>query len=326
MSTRRSKSKSEEPSVHASAQLSAEASKERSAESSTSSTRRSSAQVEDVGQSPPSAKRTRLAKKEAEIAAQTDSQLLGTEHSYPTVPSIEDFSLRPSGRGRKRRGRTEFEDTEKDLVNGEQSQDVEPLLKRTRAQTRAVDSEVDGVDSEQPQGSEPPAKKRRAPAVRTGPRKLKGRGRGRKKLGSELANFDDDPAMMALRGRQVDLKAAFEAIAIPHAAALDELARRDIERLCKDKDAHTQVPEHEEVLEELQDALAQRQEAIRIEYEYKKANAIKMYENERESVQIRHRVSDCLIVTFEMLTRSRTTLDICGTSVSVAPCTIIWPQ
>jgi len=214
------------------------------------------------------------------------------EHSFPTVPSIEDFATPPIGRSRKRKAQQESEEVEQELVNGEQSQEVDQPLKRTRAQKRAVESEVDGVDSEQPQESGPPVKKRRAPPIRTGPRKGKGRGRGRKKMpGSELPNFDDEPFMIALKERQAALKVAFAQIAIPHVVALEELARRDLEKLRKNKDAHKEVPEYEMVLEELQEILAQRQEVIRKEYENKKAYAIAMLEKEKEVINNRHRVS-----------------------------------
>ncbi len=292
MTTRRSKSTSKDVSVHASTQTSVEASNNVSAESSASSTRRPSLQEDHVVESPRPAKRTRLAKKEAQVVTQPESQMVVNEHSFPTVPSIEDFATPPIGRSRKRKAQQESEEVEQELVNGEQSQEVDQPLKRTRAQKRAVESEVDGVDSEQPQESGPPVKKRRAPPIRTGPRKGKGRGRGRKKMpGSELPNFDDEPFMIALKERQAALKVAFAQIAIPHVVALEELARRDLEKLRKNKDAHKEVPEYEMVLEELQEILAQRQEVIRKEYENKKAYAIAMLEKEKEVINNRHRVS-----------------------------------
>jgi DNA repair exonuclease SbcCD ATPase subunit len=197
------------------------------------------------------------------------------------------------------------------LIGADESNDAkqlpedEPRLKRTRVQVLVVESEVDGVDSEQAmEESEVPVKKRRAPPFRTGARRGrgKGRGRGRGRVVSELPNLKDEPEIVRLRERQAELRKAFKAIVVPHATVLEEISRRDLEKLKKSSKAHKEVPEYEEVIAELQARLAQRKEEIFKEYEARLNYEDAMLEKRKEWAETCHKVSGIFDFLFDNLT------------------------
>lgn len=136
---------------------------------------------------------------------------------------------------------------------------------------------------------------------------VRGRGRGRGgfrgggRLGRRGADDESDfeldrspsptPAIIKLQDRQKELKQAFKRLAGAQRLALNVLGTLTQQRLIKDKNAHRRVPEYEEVQQDLQERLHQRQEILRHRYELQVEQENRLFEAQKEVLENRLRVS-----------------------------------
>lgn len=128
------------------------------------------------------------------------------------------------------------------------------------------------------------------------------RGRG-SRGGRQLTHSDDvefrrspSPSAEAqkLRDRQRELDKAFRKVAAAQRLALAELATQAEKRVTRDKNAHTEVIEYEEVNALLEEQLRQKQARLRAEYKLKVEQEMRLFEGEREVIHQRFRVSSTL--------------------------------
>lgn len=136
---------------------------------------------------------------------------------------------------------------------------------------------------------------------------VRGRGRGRggfrgggrpgRRGADEESDFELDrspsptPAILKLQDRQKELKQAFKRLAGAQRLALNVLGTLTQQRLIRDKNAHRRVPEYEEVQQDLQERLHQRQEILRHRYELQVEQENRLFEAGKEVLENRLRVS-----------------------------------
>ncbi|KAI2860010.1 hypothetical protein CBS147343_81 [Aspergillus niger] len=92
-----------------------------------------------------------------------------------------------------------------------------------------------------------------------------------------------------LRDRQRELDKAFKKVAAAQRLALAVLATQSEKRLARDKNAHKNVPEFEEVNLQLKERLNGRKEVLRREYELKVAQEHRLFEANKQAIEERYR-------------------------------------
>ncbi|GES66944.1 hypothetical protein ATEIFO6365_0004006400 [Aspergillus terreus] len=98
-------------------------------------------------------------------------------------------------------------------------------------------------------------------------------------------------ATQRLRDRQRELDKTFKRVAAAQRLALAVLATQSQKKLARDKNAHKNVPEWEEVNYLLKARLQERQEVFRREYEYKVAQENRLFAAYQEVIEERFRAS-----------------------------------
>lgn len=132
-------------------------------------------------------------------------------------------------------------------------------------------------------------------------RASRGRGSrgGRQLIHSDEVEFRRSPSPSAeaqkLRDRQRELDKAFRKVAAAQRLALAELATQAEKRLTRDKNAHTEVVEYDEVNALLGEMLRQKQATLRREYELKVEQEMRLFAAESEIIHRRFRVSPTLL-------------------------------
>ncbi|GLA15002.1 hypothetical protein AnigIFM62618_001488 [Aspergillus niger] len=96
-------------------------------------------------------------------------------------------------------------------------------------------------------------------------------------------------ATQKLRDRQRELDKAFKKVAAAQRLALAVLATQSEKRLARDKNAHKNVPEFEEVNLQLKERLNGRKEVLRREYELKVAQEHRLFEANKQAIEERYR-------------------------------------
>ncbi|GKZ18683.1 hypothetical protein AbraIFM66951_007703 [Aspergillus brasiliensis] len=96
-------------------------------------------------------------------------------------------------------------------------------------------------------------------------------------------------ATQKLRDRQRELDKAFKKVAAAQRLALAVLATQSEKRLARDKNAHKNVPEFEEVNMQLKERLNGRKEVLRREYELKVAQEHRLFEANKQVIEERFR-------------------------------------
>ncbi|GCB24717.1 hypothetical protein AAWM_07602 [Aspergillus awamori] len=96
-------------------------------------------------------------------------------------------------------------------------------------------------------------------------------------------------ATQKLRDRQRELDKAFKKVAAAQRLALAVLATQSEKRLARDKNAHKNVPEFEEVNLQLKERLNGRKEVLRREYELKVAQEHRLFEANKQVIEERYR-------------------------------------
>ncbi|GFN20455.1 hypothetical protein AtubIFM56815_011194 [Aspergillus tubingensis] len=96
-------------------------------------------------------------------------------------------------------------------------------------------------------------------------------------------------ATQKLRDRQRELDKAFKKVAAAQRLALAVLATQSEKRLARDKNAHKNVPEFEEVNMQLKERLNGRKEVLRREYELKVAQEHRLFEANKQAIEERYR-------------------------------------
>jgi hypothetical protein len=107
------------------------------------------------------------------------------------------------------------------------------------------------------------------------------------------------PAMYKVQERQRELKQSFKRLAGAQRLALNVLGSLSQQRLVRDKTAHRKAPEHEDVQNELRDALARRQGILRQEYKHRVAQANRLFEAQKELLKQQFRVSGFITLNFK---------------------------
>ncbi|KAF2097045.1 hypothetical protein NA57DRAFT_77298 [Rhizodiscina lignyota] len=85
--------------------------------------------------------------------------------------------------------------------------------------------------------------------------------------------------------RQLDLKVAYRQVAKMQKQALDELAKRSLNELKNDPEAHKKSKHYQTVKKGLDDALARRLQQLNSEYEHRKANVERSRAGETEVIE-----------------------------------------
>ncbi|KAF7596279.1 hypothetical protein BBP40_002423 [Aspergillus hancockii] len=98
-------------------------------------------------------------------------------------------------------------------------------------------------------------------------------------------------ATQKLRDRQRELDKAFRKVAAAQRLALAVLASQSQKKLSRDKNAHKNVPEYEEISLLLKARLEERQEVFRREYELKVEQENRLFAANKDSIEERYRVS-----------------------------------
>jgi len=96
---------------------------------------------------------------------------------------------------------------------------------------------------------------------------------------------------LKLRERQKELDKVFKKVAAAQRLALSVLATQSHKRLARDKNAHLQVKEHEEVQRDLKKRLEQRKAILRRSYELKVEEAEILFAANKERLERQFRVS-----------------------------------
>lgn len=122
-----------------------------------------------------------------------------------------------------------------------------------------------------------------------------GRGRAGRQLDrSSDVEPDRSPSPSAatqrLRDRQRELDKAFKKVAAAQRLALAVLATQSERRIARDKNAHKDVPEFEEVNQQLQERLRQKKDVLRREFELKVEQENRLFQAYREVVEERFQV------------------------------------
>ena len=131
-----------------------------------------------------------------------------------------------------------------------------------------------------------------------------GRGRGTRaraiRTGRQLINSDNvdfrrslspSAEVQKLRDRQRELDKAFRRVAAAQRLALAELATQSEKRITRDKSAHIDVEEYEQVSALLKEKLRQRQTALRKEYDLRVEQEMRLLAAEKERINQKFRVS-----------------------------------
>ncbi|RAH40883.1 uncharacterized protein BO95DRAFT_282394 [Aspergillus brunneoviolaceus CBS 621.78] len=123
-----------------------------------------------------------------------------------------------------------------------------------------------------------------------------GRGRAGRQLDrSSDVEPDRSPSPSAatqrLRDRQRELDKAFKKVAAAQRLALAVLATQSERRIARDKNAHKDVPEFEEVNQQLQERLRQKKDVLRREFELKVEQENRLFQAYREVVEERFQTS-----------------------------------
>lgn len=153
----------------------------------------------------------------------------------------------------------------------------------------------------------------------------RGRGRGRGRggrgggRGSKQAEEESDyeefeerspspsPATQKLRERQRELDKAFKKVAAAQRLALAVLAAQSQRRLARDKNAHINAPEYEQVQGELKERLQKKKEQIRRHYELKVEEENILYAANKDLLERQFRVSQLSSCPFLSSTNIMTT-------------------
>ncbi|KAI9374515.1 hypothetical protein BJX61DRAFT_296190 [Aspergillus egyptiacus] len=118
---------------------------------------------------------------------------------------------------------------------------------------------------------------------------------GRQNDRSSDIEFERSPSPTAatqrLRDRQRELDKAFRRVAAAQRLALAVLATQSEKRLARDKNAHKNVPEYEEINLLLKAQLKERQETIRHEYDLKVAQENRLFQANKKAIEDRYLVS-----------------------------------
>ncbi|KAE8382093.1 hypothetical protein BDV26DRAFT_300157 [Aspergillus bertholletiae] len=137
---------------------------------------------------------------------------------------------------------------------------------------------------------------------RGGTRAARGGRTGRQYDRSSDVEHDRSPSPSAatqkLRDRQRELDKAFRKVAAAQRLALAVLASQSQKKLSRDKNAHKNVPEYEEINSLLKTRLERRLEVFRHEYELRVEQENKLFAAKREAVEERFRVSPIFYLTF----------------------------
>lgn len=141
-------------------------------------------------------------------------------------------------------------------------------------------------------------------SVRITSRRGGGRGRASRargiRPGRQFINSDDiefrrslSPSAEAqkLRDRQRELDKAFRKVAAAQRLALAELATQSEKRLTRDRNAHIDVEEYEQINALLMEKLRQRQTALRNEYDLRVEQEMRLFAAENERINQKFRVS-----------------------------------
>ncbi|RAL05613.1 uncharacterized protein BO80DRAFT_344277 [Aspergillus ibericus CBS 121593] len=96
-------------------------------------------------------------------------------------------------------------------------------------------------------------------------------------------------ATQKLRDRQRELDKAFKKVAAAQRLALAVLATQSEKRLARDKNAHKNVPEFEEINMQLKERLRGRKEVLRREYELKVEQENRIFEANKQAIEERYR-------------------------------------
>jgi hypothetical protein len=105
--------------------------------------------------------------------------------------------------------------------------------------------------------------------------------------------------MHKVQERQRELKQSFKRLAGAQRLALNVLGSLSQQRLVRDKTAHRKAPEHEDVQNELRDALARRQGILRQEYKHRVAQANRLFEAQKELLNQQFWVSGFITSNFK---------------------------
>ncbi|OJD11169.1 hypothetical protein ACJ73_09599 [Blastomyces percursus] len=118
----------------------------------------------------------------------------------------------------------------------------------------------------------------------------RGRGAGRGGRGGRLQPIDREisvspsPVIKQLRDRQKELDRVFRRVASAQRTALTVIANRSEAKLIKDANAHTAVPEYDQVMKALKARLQRRLDVIENEYNWRKKAADALLEANKERV------------------------------------------
>ncbi|KAF9884261.1 hypothetical protein FE257_001936 [Aspergillus nanangensis] len=130
---------------------------------------------------------------------------------------------------------------------------------------------------------------------RGGTRSARGGRTGRQLDRSSDVEMDRSPSPSAatqkLRDRQRELDRTFKRIAAAQRLALAVLASQSQKKLARDKNAHRNVPEWEEINTLLKARLHERQDTYRREYEQKVAQEKRLFTGYKEVIESRYRAS-----------------------------------
>ncbi|PYI10048.1 hypothetical protein BO78DRAFT_404563 [Aspergillus sclerotiicarbonarius CBS 121057] len=96
-------------------------------------------------------------------------------------------------------------------------------------------------------------------------------------------------ATQKLRDRQRELDKAFKKVAAAQRLALAVLATQSEKRLARDKNAHKNVPEFDEINMQLMERLRGRKEVLRREYELKVEQENRIFEANKQAIEERYR-------------------------------------
>ncbi|KAE8413427.1 hypothetical protein BDV36DRAFT_287008 [Aspergillus pseudocaelatus] len=134
---------------------------------------------------------------------------------------------------------------------------------------------------------------------RGGARAARGGRTGRHYDRSSDVEHDRSPSPSAatqkLRDRQRELDKAFRKVAAAQRLALAVLASQSQKKLSRDKNAHKNVPEYEEINSLLKARLEERLEVFRHEYELRVEQENRLFAANREAIEERFRVSSIFL-------------------------------
>lgn len=120
---------------------------------------------------------------------------------------------------------------------------------------------------------------------------------------SDRGEFHRSPSPSAeaqkLRDRQRELDKAFRKVAAAQRLALAELASQSENRATREKDAHINVPEYDEINLQLRERLQMKQEALRQEYALRVDQETRLLAAEKERINENFRVSP-IVSSIEM--------------------------